>query len=283
MSNDATGERMKRAVNRALRQTTGHQLTRAPDVAKPGKRVDRLVPRPTFILAPVRSGSTLLRVILDSHSQICAPHELHLRTVHVRVTEYGQRAMQEIGLDPQSLEHLLWDRILHRELTASGKRLIVEKTPNTAFGWGRLQEAWPKARFIFLLRHPAAIADALWRVRETGPNKQANMTEIIERVREYTHQVDQARASLPGLTVKYEELVAEPARVVAGVCEFLDVPWEPSMLDYGSYKHGPFVPRLGDWGPKIRSGQISSDIVLPSDEDVPPPLEDISRSWGYLT
>ncbi|HEX3824931.1 MAG TPA: sulfotransferase [Mycobacteriales bacterium] len=277
------GGRFKKAVNHALERTTGHQITRVRVEPTRRHRVNRLVTRPTFIIAPVRSGSTLLRVILDSHSEICAPHELHLRTMHVRVTEYGQRAVEQIGLDERALEHLLWDRVLHRELAASGKKIIVEKTPNTVFGWDRLQEAWPRARFIFLLRHPASIADALGRVRDGAANKTFDESEVVERIREYTEQVEQARSNLPGLTVKYEELVKEPERVVSGICRFLEVEWEPAMLDYGAFRHGPYVPRLGDWGPKIRSGHIDSDIVVPADDQVPEALRPISAAWDYLS
>ena len=78
-------------------------------------------------------------MILNSHSKICAPHELHLRTLQVTITEqHGKESMQYLGLDEHSLEHLLWDRVLHRELEASGKQLIVDKTPNTVFSYERL-------------------------------------------------------------------------------------------------------------------------------------------------
>jgi hypothetical protein len=282
---EARGSRLKRAVNVALTKSTGYQLARAgpgqQSSGRPrpsGRRVNRLVKQPIFILTSVRSGSTLLRVILNSHSKICAPHELHLRTLQVTITEqFGKESMQHLGLDERSLEHLLWDRVLHRELEASGKQLIVDKTPNTVFIYDRLREAWPKARFIYLLRHPAAIADSLFRAR-----KDPVLADVIQRVVEYTAMIDEARAELPGLTVRYEDLVAEPEQVTAELCAFLGVPWEPSMIDYGQFDHGPFVPRIGDWKKKIRSGRIDSEIVLPAEADVPDELRDACRAWGYL-
>jgi hypothetical protein len=285
----SSAERVKRAVNLVLTKTTGYQLTRAANAdlgslspaLKPGvvrKRVNRQVERPTFIITSVRSGSTLLRVILNSHSQICAPHELHLGTVHVSIGQsYGKESMRQIGLNEQSLEHLLWDRILQRELAASGKRLIVDKTPQAVFHYERLTQAWPKARFIFLLRHPAAIADSLFRLR-----KDPVMADVQARVLQYVDQIELARAALTGLTVRYEDLVAEPERVSRELCAFLEVPWERSMLDYGSFDHGGFKPRMGDWSEKIKSGQIDNDIVLPTADEVPEELRDACRRWGYL-
>jgi len=55
---------------------------------------DRLLEAPAFVLCSVRSGSTLLRVLLDSHSQIHSPHEMHLRALRVKVrSRYADRAI----------------------------------------------------------------------------------------------------------------------------------------------------------------------------------------------
>jgi hypothetical protein len=185
--------------------------------------------------------------------------------------------MKQLGLDERGLEHLLWDRVLHRSLSSSGKPLIVDKTPNNVFMWKRLPQAWPDAKFIFLLRHPASIADSLYRA-----TKEPVTEQIVARVLEYTTALEEARQHLPGLTVRYEELVAAPEAVTRGICEYLGVPWERSMLDYGSVEHGPYVNRLGDWSDKIRSGQIHSDIDLPPADEVPAELLDMTRAWGYL-
>ena len=75
----------KRTVNAKLVRATGYELRRSPrrhSVAEV-RSGDRLVAAPVFILCTLRSGSTLLRVLLNSHSQIHGPHELHLRYVSV--------------------------------------------------------------------------------------------------------------------------------------------------------------------------------------------------------
>src|SRR5215213_2720072 len=161
---------VKKTINEALVRATGYQLQKARSggaKAAPARgrrarragRGDRLVTAPAFILSSVRSGSTLLRVLLNSHSQIHSPHELHLRHVNVDVdAAYAEKALNEIGLDPQQLRFLLWDRVLHRELAASGKQLLVNKTPNDVFIADEIRQCWPDARFIFLLRHPVSTA-----------------------------------------------------------------------------------------------------------------------------
>ncbi|MFF2329233.1 MULTISPECIES: sulfotransferase family protein [unclassified Streptomyces] len=271
--------RVRAAARRARRALRAWRSpgTQAPPRARPAPRGDRLVPAPVFVISSVRSGSTLLRVLLNSHPAIRAPHEMHLRTLEVRRSKkYTDTAMSELGLDGKELEYLLWDRILHRELTHSGKDVIVDKTPGNAFVWRRLHEAWPQARYIFLLRHPASMVSSLMNGR---PDRDPDQT--VAEVKKYVDAVEEARSSLPGLTVRYEELTEDPETVTQRICEFLRVPWESTMLDYGEQDHGPFKAFIGDWSDTIKAGTIQKARPLPAAHAVPEDLRAISRTWGY--
>jgi len=271
----------KGPVNRALVRLTGYELRKPGGVrrrevgAAPG---DRLLKEPAFVLSSVRSGSTLVRVLLDSHSQIHAPPELHLRDLKVGVrTRYATRALNEIGLDREFLRYLLWDRVLHRELTHSGKRILVNKTPNDVFIADRIKQCWPDARFIFLLRHPQAIADSRHRARPQDA-RERNVAKVLK----YCQALEHARSHHDGLTVRYEDLASDPERETRRICEFLGVPWEAEMLDYGRFDHGSFRPGLGDWTEKIRSGRVQPPAPLPPPEQVDPALRPLATAWGYL-
>jgi poly(ribitol-phosphate) beta-N-acetylglucosaminyltransferase len=239
---------------------------------------DRLVESPVFVMCSVRSGSTLLRVLLGSHSQICAPPELHLRHVGATVKRgYPQQSLREIGLGPRRLTYLLWDRILHRELQRSGKSILINKTPNDAFIADRILECWPNARLIFLLRHPAAIARSRQSVR-TQDSEERN----LEMVLRYCEAVERARRSYPGLTVRYEDMARDPEAVTRSICEWLGVEWEPEMMNYREHDHGRFRPGLGDWGGNIKSGEIQPPSPPPSPEEIPEALRPLCEAWGYL-
>ncbi|EST38248.1 hypothetical protein N566_08490 [Streptomycetaceae bacterium MP113-05] len=242
-------------------------------------RATRLVESPVFLLSSVRSGSTLLRVLLNSHSQIRAPHEMHLRTVHVRMgRDFTPGAMRELRLDKDELEHLLWDRVLHLELERSGKGQIVDKTPPNTLIWPRLDRCWPHARYLFLLRHPAAIVSSLVD-RRTDPDLEQIHAEVLK----YAERLEEARRHLTGLTVRYEELTAEPEKVTREVCRHLGVEWEEDMLDYGSKDHGTFRPHIGDWSSTIRSGRVQPARLPAGTGALPPHLARIAESWGYET
>ena len=286
----ASAVELKRRINQALVKATGYQLERAARGGGPRKGRapqrrrtvgelrggDRLLERPTFILCTLRSGSTLLRVLLNSHSQLHAPHELHLRYVSVKLdAKWAERSMRELGLDAEGLEYLLWDRVLHRELAGSGKRTIVDKTPNNVFIADRLRACWPDSRFIFLLRHPAAIARSRQALRPEDADNDAN----IDLIRRYCEALERARQTHEGHTVRYEELTANPEAVTQGICRNLGLEWEPSMLEYGQHDHGRFRAGLGDWADKIKTGQVQAPKPPPA--ETPAPLRQVAAAWGY--
>jgi len=277
----------KDSVNGALRRT-GYELRRTdarPQAAPARARArsgkvrsgDRLVESPGFVMCTLRSGSTLLRVMLDSHSRIHCPHEIHLRYLSVNLdAKWAERSMKEMGLDRERLEYLLWDRVLHRELAGSGKPQLVTKTPNDVFIADRIMQCWPDAKLIFLLRHPAAIV----RSRKALQDEDADQEKNVDLIRRYCEALERARQAYDGVTIRYEDLTADPAATLQPVCAQLGVEFEPGMLEYGSHDHGRYRSGLGDWQDKIKTGQVQK--AEPPPEEIPEPLREIAAQWGYL-
>jgi hypothetical protein len=284
------GKRWRLQVNRALVKTVGAEVDAAtedagfalhgpvpPEALVPAEPGSRLVPDPVFIICSVRSGSTLLRMLLNAHPAMHAPHELHLGGLQVHAaSKRTAAAFRELGITSVELEHLLWDRVLHRELQRSGKRILVEKTPNNALIHQRLVACWPEARFLFLLRHPATVA-ASWADAHAGRRSQ---DEVLAKVLKSMRAVEAARQSLPGMTIHYEDLTADPKDQTQRICAFLGLDWDPQMLDYLP-DDAVFTRGLGDWREKIRSGQVQPARPVPAGP-VPPELRELCRAWGYL-
>lgn len=238
----------------------------------------RLVPSPVFLLSPIRSGSTLLRCILGSHPAIHAPHELHLGGLEVHSDdEFTDLSLRTLRLSPQDLRHLLWDRLLHRQLAASGRRILVEKSPGNVFIQPELLACWPEARFLVLRRHPVAIAASIVRAGDAQDLDEAAL--IVDK---FAGALETAAANSPGAAdVTYEELTAAPESTCRRLCDVLDIPWDPNMLDYGRQDHGPFVYGIGDWSEQIRSGHVQAPTPLPADNRWPDLLRDWAQRWGY--
>ncbi|MEV6591127.1 sulfotransferase family protein [Streptomyces acidicola] len=264
---------------RTLDAVPAQRSTEAEAAPEPyvAPRAPRLVESPVFVLSSVRSGSTLLRVLLNSHSRIRAPHEMHLRTVHVNLSrDFTADAMKALELDKDEVEHVLWDRLLDLELARSGKELIVDKTPPNTLMWRRLHRCWPEARYIVLLRHPGAVIASLTS-RRTDPDHEAIEAEVLS----YSEKLEEARQNLACHVITYEDLTAEPEQVTRGICDYLGVPWEPAMLDYGSKDHGTFRPQLGDWSSTIKSGRIQSARQADPNATLSPRLSELAQAWGY--
>ncbi|MFD0902533.1 sulfotransferase family protein [Actinomadura sediminis] len=235
----------------------------------------RRLARPAFILSTVRSGSTLLRAILDGHSRLHAPHETHLGDIAVEFkSRQVARSMEAFGHSERELRFLLWDALLSERVERSGKKYLVNKSPNDLFIREEIVECWPDARFVFLLRHPGAILRS-WQAARPYLEPEDVLGDIVS----YAEALESARRELPGLTVRYEELTRDPATVVQGVCEFLEVQWEESMLDYAASGVESFKPGFGDWMGKIRSGVIQPAADAPF--GVPDRLKSICAAWEY--
>lgn len=273
-------------LNAALSRTIGYQLTRPP--GHPAWRLapptaERLLTAPVFVFSAPRSGSTLLRSVLGAHSQLYAPPELPLGQLQVRAElRWIRTSMQELQLTQDELQYLLWDRVLASVLARSGKPTIVVKTPSNVLRWKRIAACWPDARYIFLLRHPAATVASLhasWSP-DWHPDESGSLEESISKGLRYMTSVEEARSALPGITVRYEELTSEPAGTCRRLCEFAGLAFEPAMLDYDRGGGNRFRPGLGDASEKIRSGRIQP-APLPADISMPPVLAGISAAWGY--
>lgn len=239
---------------------------------------DRLLVAPVFVLSSPRAGSTLLRVVLDSHSQVHAPIETHVRRLSVDfTTRLTQEAMDALGHNVADVEHILWDRMLHRELLRSGKQVVVEKTPSNVFVADRFAVCWPDARFIFLLRHPESVARS-W--HDADPARRP-MNRAIHHTLKYMRKLEDVRQRLPGLTVRYEDVTADPATEFHRICDYLGLPWEPGMVSYGDQEHGDVRKGLGDWRDKIRTGSIQPGRALPAPDAIPRELRPMCERWGY--
>jgi sulfotransferase family protein len=257
---------------------------------------DRLVTSPVFVLSTMRSGASLLRAMLNAHPMIRSPHKMHLQTLEVKYSElYTGLAMEKLGLDITELEYLLWDRLMHRELMRSGKQIIVEKTPGNALIWRRLRECWPAARYIFLKRHPASVLSSVMDTSQSGwqglmqilldhlgttggrggpvTNRPSLADVMTTMVLEHAEGVQQAMRALPGLTVRYEDLTSRPDSTMREVCEFLEVPWVPEIVEHGKQEYG---------GYDIFMGGLAAQAA-PAADDIPDALRPICRLWGYLS
>jgi hypothetical protein len=109
----------------------------------------------------------------------------------------------------------------------AGKRRWAEKTPRHLDHLRTIREAWPSAAVIRMVRDPRSRAVSMSRV-PFGPDSQvANLLDGLRRDRRAQVQVD---ADPRLLTVRLEDLQADPESTLQRVCEFLGEPYDAGML-----------------------------------------------------
>lgn len=226
---------------------------------------DVLESRLLFVIAPPRSGSTMLARVLGAHSAIYARAEPHVigplahlgyfATVDQAPFDQYQAAaaMRAIVADlPRGEEDYLdacrayVDTIYGRLLDHRGgaRRYLVDKTPANALVLPFLTLLYPRARYVVLTRHPAAIFSSYANSFFAGDFAAAQrFNPILERYVAPMARLLRERV-VPLQHVVYEDFVRAPEEHARRLCAFLAIPYEPTMLDYG--RSGRPAPGLGD-------------------------------------
>jgi hypothetical protein len=205
-----------------------------------------------FVIGPPRSGSTLLARMLGAHSQILAPAEPHLLTplAHLGFYETVERAPFDPVISQGAIRELVTalpngegdylaalraysDLLYGRLLEASGRRLLLDKTPAYALVLDFVAKLYPQARYVVLTRNPLAVWSSYVQSFFDGDHESAlRFNPILER---YVPAVARFLREAPVAIhhVCYEELVAEPEARMRALCVFLGLTFEPGMVDYG--------------------------------------------------
>ncbi|HXD70167.1 MAG TPA: sulfotransferase [Gaiellales bacterium] len=216
---------------------------------------------PIFLVGSERSGSTLLRLMLDHHPRIAFAPEIDFVVEHVSdtgefpampgyldwiATVRGADYAVDPRLDYLSLVH----DFLDQKQAAGGGKEHVGATVHRCFE--RLRFLWPDARYIHLLRDPRDVARSVVQKGWAG-----NLYQAAEFWIAAERSWDALRPHLePGrsIEVRYEELVGAPERELARLCGFIGVDYSEAMLAYpqDARQYPPPDPSLArQWRTKL--------------------------------
>lgn len=204
---------------------------------------------PFFIVGCGRSGTTLLRTMLNHHPLLGIPVESLFIADYLRGGEQGAPLPRLIRLLVNDYEFAEWrmpvtaadfegctdapaliERIHARYLAQAGKHIWGQKTPRFIRHGALLKRHFPGARFIHILRDPRAVVNSLM-------TSTLHRSNALYAARRWVRDVEAGlalRAAWPAdvLEVRYEALVSSPEAELRRVCDFLGVDFTPAMLDY---------------------------------------------------
>lgn len=207
----------------------------------PAKEFKATIAPPFFLVGAERSGTTLLRLMLDHHPSIRCQfessflvdylgkdgkdpeqdwvrHELSMDRV-ARMTGFqvreGHGYMEEVR------------RFVNQATLASGKPVggatIHRRFPD-------LLHIWPDAKFINLVRDPRDVAPSVIAMGWAG-----NTYHGARLWREAQEEAQRLKELVPAdrfLSLRFEDLVCEPVETLTKVCGFLDLPYDEALLSY---------------------------------------------------
>ena len=218
--------------------------------------------RAIFILSTPRSGSTLLRVMLNRHSGLFAPPELGLLIYNTLPEWYEKYWVSEVSRDGlvyafmnalgltfnearSYIISLVSKKISILETYALlqeniGNKLLVDKTPY----YGYKKEIIEKAKemfenpfYIFLHKHPYSMIESFARNRfdKLVDHRESNaylMAEnewstINQNIMKFLKDVDDEKY----VKISFEQLVGDPGKTMKKVFQKMKVPFENAVLN----------------------------------------------------
>jgi hypothetical protein len=209
---------------------------------------------PIFVLCSARSGSTLLRFILDAHPDLACPPETSLPPLCAQLAtvwsliEGAPLSMDRDDTPPEVPQAAIagirytMDMMLGAYLKRRGKRRYCDKSLGSARYADLLLRVYPNAKFICLYRHPMdMIASGLeacpWGLKgygfeAYGSETPANSVLALARYwLDNTTSVLAAEKNYPGkcMRIRYEDLASDPDGTMSRVFQFLDLSPIPSI------------------------------------------------------
>lgn len=238
-----------------------------------------------LVLGAPRSGTTLLRRLLDAHPNIACPAETNVFAACGRFLRSERTADGvEIGvLDGLAYAGFSRDEVLarlrqlafsfHREYAARrGKPRWAAKTAFDVFYLAEIEALCGEScAFVCIQRHGADVACSLQELCEKNGGYLQELHAYVVRhpmmLEAFAHAwVDlttalhqfAARHPSNALTVKYEELTADPEQTMARIMAFLGETWDPSWTQKALASRE--AVGLGDWKTYGRSAVDEASV-----------------------
>ena len=214
---------------------------------------------PVVILGVSRSGTTLLKEMLDGHSELAIPSESYfipqLWDRHgdqpdrgAFLADLGRLArIKEWGLTPELISERMPAepgfaeavQAVYRAYAAlHGKPRFGDKTPSYMQRLELLERSFPAARYVHLIRDGRDAGLSFISMRRRPRFNWARPRGLAAFAAQWRREVRGARSFGRGLTegryleVRFEDLVTEPEATLRVICSFLELAFEEAMLSY---------------------------------------------------
>lgn len=197
---------------------------------------------PVFLVGFPRSGTTLLDQILSSHSRIVCLEEKEILAPVVAdlLSEEalrGWRAMPHALIAERRAHY--WARANAALREPLGERILVDKLPLNLVLLPAIARLFPSAKIIVALRDPRDAVLSAFQQRFGMNPAMAQMLQLESAARYYDAAMSllmccRGKLPLAWREVRYEDVVADLEGALRGLADFLELPFEPAMLEFSA-------------------------------------------------
>jgi hypothetical protein len=253
-----------------------------------------------FVCGVTRSGTTLIRLMLDAHPEVAIPGETHWVPKLIKAVERSKQSSEDLA--DLIIDHKRWGDFhldadeLRSRISAvdppnaadvirafyllyaerEGKRRYGDKTPGYVQEMLRIQRVLPEARFIHIVRDGRDVSLSHLRMN-WGPETYA------ESARLWRNRIRKARKQAPNvdhyMEVHFEDLVGDTEGVLRRVCDFVELEFDPVMLDYHERAEGRLKEKARELPRKNRPPQPAEARMESHRLAKEPPRSDRIGMW----
>jgi hypothetical protein len=212
-----------------------------------------------FVVGCGRSGTTLVRAMLDAHPGLAVPGESYFPLWLARRRSRYERAgrfdvdsyVADLAADPWFARWGIPADAVRARLeaappsgfadavratyacyaSATGKPRAADKTPTFVLHVPALARLFPESRFLHVVRDGRDVALSLL-AADWGPSRVGDAALHWRQHVRAGHRAGQALGDDRYLEVRYEDLVADPVAAAAAVCRFAELEFDDAMLRY---------------------------------------------------
>ncbi|CAC35844.1 Protein-tyrosine sulfotransferase A [Caenorhabditis elegans] len=196
-----------------------------------------------FIGGVPRSGTTLMRAMLDAHPEVrCGeetrviPRILNLRS-QWKKSEKEWNRLQQAGVTGEVINNAISSFIMEI-MVGHGDRAprLCNKDPFTMKSAVYLKELFPNAKYLLMIRDGRATVNSIISRKVTITGFDLNdfrqcMTKWNAAIQIMVDQCESV-GEKNCLKVYYEQLVLHPEAQMRRITEFLDIPWDDKVLHH---------------------------------------------------
>jgi hypothetical protein len=194
---------------------------------------------PIFVIGSPRSGTTLLRLVLDSHPRISCGEETHFLRSLEAIVGRDWPLVETYGL-PRTwwLARIreLYEGFQGEVLAASGKARWAEKDPTYTLHLPFIEALFPDARYVHLVRDGHDVVASFrdrWGYRSAARAARSEWARYVQAAMALGVRLGPERF----LEVRYERIVADPERETRRLFAFLGEEWDARVIDFDPSEH----------------------------------------------